>query len=149
MLINCHRQQNISKGNEELASIEARLKEMEERLRGNSKPRPELTQLNLPVRDKQAPEVPAKDDKARSRPGTARAAQPAPSSGNMPPTPGASEGEYYIITHVDLDDTPRWPGLLLNKMVTANNFFFGFKSTLMLNSNHLSLNPGAMIPTTA
>lgn len=107
MLINCHRQQNISKGNEELASIEARLKEMEERLRGNSKPRPELTQLNLPVRDKQAPEVPAKDDKARSRPGTARAAQPAPSSGNMPPTPGASEGEYYIITHVDLDDTPR------------------------------------------
>lgn len=80
---------------------------MEDRLRGNPKSRPELAQLNLPVRDKQAPEVPAKDDKARSRPGTARAAQPAPSSGNMPPTPGASEGEYYIITNVDLDDTPR------------------------------------------
>lgn len=31
--------------------------------------------------------------KARSRPGTARATQQAPGSGNMPPTPGASEGD--------------------------------------------------------
>lgn len=58
---------------------------------------------------------PAKDDeegdadvsKARSRPGTARATQQAPSSGNMPPTPGASEGEYYLVTKADLDDAPR------------------------------------------
>ncbi|KAJ3524741.1 hypothetical protein NM208_g11939 [Fusarium decemcellulare] len=50
----------------------------------------------------------SKDDaKARSRPGTARAAQQAPSSGNMPPTPGASEGEYYVVTHADLRDGPR------------------------------------------
>lgn len=47
------------------------------------------------------------DAKARSRPGTARATQQAPSSGNMPPTPGASEGEYYLVTKDDLDDAPR------------------------------------------
>lgn len=78
---------------------------MEERLRKSSPARPEL---NLPVRDKQsAPAPPPKDDKARSRPGTARAAQRAPSSGNMPPTPGGSEGEYYMISKADLDETAR------------------------------------------
>lgn len=45
--------------------------------------------------------------KARSRPGTAKAAQPAPSSGNMPPTPGASEGEYYLVTEDDLYEDDR------------------------------------------
>lgn len=41
-----------------------------------------------------APAPPAKDDeKARSRPGTAKQSEKAPSAGNMPPTPGASEGE--------------------------------------------------------
>jgi hypothetical protein len=25
----------------------------------------------------------------------------------MPPTPGASEGEYYVVTHADLRDGPR------------------------------------------
>lgn len=41
-----------------------------------------------------APAQPTKDDdKARSRPGTAKQAEKAPSAGNMPPTPGASEGE--------------------------------------------------------
>ena len=49
----------------------------------------------------------SRDDKQRSRPGTARASQQAPSSGMMPPTPGASEGEYYLITQADLDDGPR------------------------------------------
>lgn len=49
----------------------------------------------------------AGDDKARSRPGTARAAQPAPGSGNMPPTPGASEGEYYLVSRADLGDASR------------------------------------------
>lgn len=58
----------------------------------------------------QAPAAAGKDadtSKARSRPGTARAAQQAPSSGNMPPTPGGSEGEYYLVTKEDLDDAPR------------------------------------------
>lgn len=41
------------------------------------------------------------EHKARSRPGTARASQSAPSSGNMPPTPGPSEGEYHIVTRGD------------------------------------------------
>lgn len=59
---------------------------------------------------KQQEEAAANKDeanKARSRPGTARATQQAPSSGNMPPTPGGSEGEYYLVTKADLDDNPR------------------------------------------
>lgn len=55
----------------------------------------------------QAEDASKDDAKARSRPGTARATQQAPSSGNMPPTPGASEGEYYVVTHADLRDGPR------------------------------------------
>lgn len=52
-------------------------------------------------------DAPKDDSKVRSRPGTARASQQAPSSGNMPPTPGASEGEYYVVTRDDLQDGPR------------------------------------------
>ena len=51
----------------------------------------------------------AGDDKAsqKSRPGTAKAAEKAPGSGNMPPTPGGSEGDYYLITKDDLNDETR------------------------------------------
>lgn len=58
-------------------------------------------QQNLEVKQQQ------QDEKIRSRPGTARATQQAPSSGNMPPTPGTSEGEYYFVSHSDLQDGPR------------------------------------------
>lgn len=82
---------------------------MENRLRQNQKERPDLAQfISLPPRPptRDAKSVVGEDDKARSRPGTARAAQPAPSSGNMPPTPGASEGEYHLVTMADLDEAP-------------------------------------------
>lgn len=52
--------------------------------------------------------APTDDSKSRSRPGTARPTQQAPGSGDMPPTPGASEGEYYVVTRADImDDRPR------------------------------------------
>ncbi|UKZ88473.1 uncharacterized protein TrAFT101_004231 [Trichoderma asperellum] len=93
------RSYNIGKNNEELASLEERLREMEKRLNAagitspatddkdeqhspSSTPKPEASSLAAP---------PADDSKSRSRPGTAQPTQQAPSSGDMPPTPGASE----------------------------------------------------------
>lgn len=87
----------------ELASLEARLREMEERLKKSQRGgRPDLNVTTAQqVPSHPPPPPPSKDDKARSRPGTARAAQQAPSAGNMPPTPGGSEGEYHIVTKAD------------------------------------------------
>ncbi|KAH7475808.1 hypothetical protein FOMA001_g10912 [Fusarium oxysporum f. sp. matthiolae] len=111
--------QTVDKNTEELASLEARIREMEDRLRrsvgGSTQQRSPLPQVqtqtaNQSQTQQQQPsslDAPTDDSKARSRPGTARAAQQAPSSGNMPPTPGASEGEYYVVTRDDLQDGPR------------------------------------------
>lgn len=112
----CNSRYNIDKNNEELAALQERLREMEKRLNAagitspatddnaeqhspSSTPKPEASSLSAP---------PADDSKPRSRPGTAQPTQQAPSSGDMPPTPGASEGEYYVVTREDLmDDAPR------------------------------------------
>jgi ATP phosphoribosyltransferase regulatory subunit HisZ len=96
------RRQNVGKTTQELASLEARIREMEERLKGNSgasSGRPAVTQDAFrPVNNASSQSqqdggatADAVADKHSSRPGTARAVQQAPSSGIMPPTPGASE----------------------------------------------------------
>ncbi|KAH7249316.1 hypothetical protein NW759_009775 [Fusarium solani] len=96
------KKQTVDKNTEELASLEARIREMEDRLRRSAPggSRPSLAQVvNKGAADDdqqhnqnlQAEDASKDDAKARSRPGTARATQQAPSSGNMPPTPGASE----------------------------------------------------------
>ncbi|ATY66137.1 hypothetical protein A9K55_002033 [Cordyceps militaris] len=89
------RRAKVNRNTMELASLEARLREMEERLKQNQRMRPDL-EVKTSDMSKQAPThppppPPSKDDKARSRPGSARAPQQAPSAGNMPPTPGGSE----------------------------------------------------------
>ncbi|KAL7798238.1 hypothetical protein V8C37DRAFT_249630 [Trichoderma ceciliae] len=112
------RKHNIGKNTEELATLEARLREMEQRLNAAGLSRPADSSSNpqqqsassTPKQEGSSLSVAASDDnsKSRSRPGTARATQQAPSSGDMPPTPGASEGEYYVVTRADLmDDGPR------------------------------------------
>ncbi|KAL3595161.1 hypothetical protein FPOAC2_09483 [Fusarium poae] len=110
------KKQTVNKETEELAALEARLREMEERLRrstgGAQQPSslPQSQTANQAQSQTQQPsslDAPKDDSKVRSRPGTARASQQAPSSGNMPPTPGASEGEYYVVTRDDLQDGPR------------------------------------------
>ncbi|KAF5718003.1 CENP a CENPA-CAD centromere complex subunit domain-containing protein [Fusarium globosum] len=111
------KKQTVDKNTEELASLEARIREMEDRLRrsvGTTQQRSPLPQVQTQntnqSQTQQQPSslgAPTDDSKARSRPGTARASQQAPSSGNMPPTPGASEGEYYVVTRDDLQDGPR------------------------------------------
>jgi hypothetical protein len=114
----CNRKQIVNKNTEELTSLEARIKEMEERLKARQAggKRPSLNQAQLgdnaaaaapASNEQQQSKDEAAEQKARSRPGTARATQAAPSSGNMPPTPGGSEGEYYLVTKADLDDGPR------------------------------------------
>lgn len=95
------KKQTVDKNTEELASLEARIREMEDRLRrsvGTTQQRSPLPQVQTQntnqSQTQQQPsslDAPTDDSKARSRPGTARASQQAPSSGNMPPTPGASE----------------------------------------------------------
>ncbi|KAF5966093.1 CENP-Q a CENPA-CAD centromere complex subunit domain-containing protein [Fusarium coicis] len=112
------KKQTVDKNTEELASLEARIREMEDRLRRSvgttqRSPLPQVQTQNInqsQTQQQQQPsslDAPTDDSKARSRPGTARASQQAPSSGNMPPTPGASEGEYYVVTRDDLQDGPR------------------------------------------
>ncbi|KAG5753183.1 hypothetical protein H9Q70_004168 [Fusarium xylarioides] len=94
------KKQTVDKNTEELASLEARIREMEDRLRRSvgttqRSPLPQVqTQNNNQSQTQQQSsslDAPTDSSKARSRPGTARASQQAPSSGNMPPTPGASE----------------------------------------------------------
>ncbi|KAH6606753.1 hypothetical protein Trco_005906 [Trichoderma cornu-damae] len=115
------RKHNIGKNNEELASLEARLREMEQRLNAAGFSHPADSSSNngdaqqpsagsTPKQEGSSLSAAASNDnsKSRSRPGTARATQQAPSSGDMPPTPGASEGEYYVVTRADvMDDAPR------------------------------------------
>ncbi|KAF5553038.1 CENP-Q a CENPA-CAD centromere complex subunit domain-containing protein [Fusarium mexicanum] len=116
------KKQTVDKNTEELASLEARIREMEDRLRRSvggthqRSPLPQVQTRNTNQSQSQTQtqqqqssslDAPSDDSKARSRPGTARASQQAPSSGNMPPTPGASEGEYYVVTRDDLQDGPR------------------------------------------
>ncbi|EQL03924.1 hypothetical protein OCS_00367 [Ophiocordyceps sinensis CO18] len=100
------RRQNVGKNNQELADIEARIREMEDRLRRSQQSRPALpTGASTFSSQKRADatQSPKDNTKPWSRPGTARPSQPAPSSGRMPPTPGASEGEYHVVTQADLD----------------------------------------------
>jgi hypothetical protein len=88
------RKQKVNRETQELASLEARLREMEERLRRSGPSRPAIqTNIPGPTKDETTDAPPAVPSKDRSRPGTARQAQHAPSSGNMPPTPGGSEAE--------------------------------------------------------
>ncbi|KAG8350562.1 hypothetical protein FVEN_g11327 [Fusarium venenatum] len=90
------KKQTVDKETEELAALEARIREMEERLRrstgGAQQPSPQTAnQAQSQTQQPSSLDAPKDDSKVRSRPGTARASQQAPSSGNMPPTPGASE----------------------------------------------------------
>ncbi|KAG5976213.1 hypothetical protein E4U55_007433 [Claviceps digitariae] len=94
------RRENVGKTTQELADLEARLREMEQRLNRNMG-------IVQPAARHQAPNgppppPPTKDESNKSRPGTARASQQAPGSGNMPPTPGPSEGDY-LVSQADLD----------------------------------------------
>ncbi|KKP01570.1 hypothetical protein THAR02_06318 [Trichoderma harzianum] len=105
------RKYNINKNTEELSTLEARLREMEQRLNA-AIPADQQKESEAETPKQEASSslsaAPTDDSKSRSRPGTARPVQQAPSSGDMPPTPGASEGEYYVVTRADLmDDGPR------------------------------------------
>ncbi|KAH8175407.1 hypothetical protein LIA77_03825 [Sarocladium implicatum] len=81
------RKQKVTREAEELASLEARLKEMEERLRRSNPSRPAIATDTQTATAKDGADAASKD---RSR---GQQAQHAPGSGKMPPTPGGSEGK--------------------------------------------------------
>ncbi|KAI1800926.1 hypothetical protein F4811DRAFT_556339 [Daldinia bambusicola] len=102
------RKQQVTSGQTELEALEARIKEMEERLK----------QQNPAAVSSMAPRQTAGDafgktastekelaQQQRSRPGTAKQVQQAPAHGGaMPPTPTASEGEYVLVKHSSSGD---------------------------------------------
>ncbi|SPO03512.1 uncharacterized protein DNG_06195 [Cephalotrichum gorgonifer] len=105
-----HRKQTVSLQSNELHLLEAQIREMEERLKrsqnrgsiptydgGDSARATENKTQTSRQKDESA-------DKAKSRPGSSMTARPAPSSGDMPPTPVASEGEYEVVNRADLED---------------------------------------------
>lgn len=101
------RKQQVTSGQTELQALEARLKEMEERLQTSKSgapsgsPHAQRRALANPFgstaqsTEKALPQRPLQ---ASSRPGTAKQAQHAPMHGGaMPPTPTASEGESDLV----------------------------------------------------
>ncbi|KAI5862407.1 hypothetical protein GGS23DRAFT_99125 [Durotheca rogersii] len=103
------RKQQVTTGQSELEALEARIKEMEDRLKsrlpgasGGASPRAQRQPAAAGVFG-QPPLAPAEKDASqqpRSRPGTAKPAHQAPGHGGaMPPTPTASEGEYVLVNH--------------------------------------------------
>ncbi|OTB04194.1 hypothetical protein M426DRAFT_164804 [Hypoxylon sp. CI-4A] len=98
------RKQQVTNGQSELEALEARIKEMEERLKkqnppgtaGGLSPRAQ----RQAVSDAFGKEKEHLVQQQRSRPGTAKQVQQAPAHGGaMPPTPTASEGEYVLVNH--------------------------------------------------
>ncbi|TEA21047.1 hypothetical protein C8034_v007513 [Colletotrichum sidae] len=99
--------QNVQSQTDELEALERRLREMEERLKRNGTGTSVEKQADRQGVADASAALKEAQEKARSRPGTARQNQPhAPSSANMPPTPTASEGEYELVGKDELDDSP-------------------------------------------
>ncbi|KAF7541318.1 hypothetical protein G7054_g763 [Neopestalotiopsis clavispora] len=117
------KKQEVNSQTSELEALERRIREMEERLNRNKAPATTGasagTQQHLPVRQQGAP-APAQ---RTSRPGTAKAQQPAPLHGGaMPPTPTASEGEYELVPE------PRHPNNLSSSTHTYNDSESGLET---------------------
>ncbi|KAI0378348.1 hypothetical protein F5Y04DRAFT_284104 [Hypomontagnella monticulosa] len=99
------RKQQVTSGQSELEALEARIKEMEERLKkqqpaGGLSPRAQRQAISDAFGKKAALEKDIAEQQQRSRPGTAKQVQQAPAHGGaMPPTPTASEGEYVLVNH--------------------------------------------------
>jgi hypothetical protein len=97
------RKQQVTTGQTELQALEARLREMEERLQSSKTDRPggvsqSPWQGHTSALGSTAQPNETQNTQATSRPGTAKQAQHAPLHGGaMPPTPTASEGESDLV----------------------------------------------------
>ncbi|KAI1330575.1 hypothetical protein F5Y16DRAFT_396071 [Xylariaceae sp. FL0255] len=122
------RKQQVTTGQTELQALEARLKEMEQRLqlsktRGPSgSPRAQRQALGNNTFDQPSPAQQPTAEKelhqrplqtsSTSRPGTAKQSQQAPLHGGaMPPTPTASEGESDLVINASSSTTCDDPDL--------------------------------------
>ncbi|KAI0484247.1 hypothetical protein GGR56DRAFT_668833 [Xylariaceae sp. FL0804] len=101
------RKQNVTNGQTELEALEARIKEMEARLKtqpggsgpsSGGSPRAQRSALGNDTFGGQPAQQQQQRPLQASRPGTAKQAQHAPLHGGaMPPTPTASEGESDLV----------------------------------------------------
>ncbi|KAI1471197.1 uncharacterized protein F4812DRAFT_455308 [Daldinia caldariorum] len=103
------RKQQVTSGQTELEALEARIKEMEERLKQQNPTAVSSTSPRQAVGDAfgktASTEKELAQQQQRSRPGTAKQVQQAPAHGGaMPPTPTASEGEYVLVKHSSSGD---------------------------------------------
>ncbi|KAF3071029.1 hypothetical protein GL218_00383 [Daldinia childiae] len=107
------RKQQVNSGQTELEALEARIKEMEERLKkqnppgvpGSVSPRSQRQAISDAFGKAASTEKDLAQQQQRSRPGTAKQVQQAPAHGGaMPPTPTASEGEYVLVKHSSSGD---------------------------------------------
>ncbi|KAI1659253.1 hypothetical protein F4813DRAFT_387961 [Daldinia decipiens] len=109
------RKQQVNSGQTELEALEARIKEMEERLKrqnppgvaGSMSPRSQRQAIGDAFGKAASTEkdLAQQQQQQRSRPGTAKQVQQAPAHGGaMPPTPTASEGEYVLVKHSSSGD---------------------------------------------
>ncbi|KAK4038159.1 hypothetical protein C8A01DRAFT_48216 [Parachaetomium inaequale] len=120
------RKQQITSQTTELEALEARIREMEMRLKGQAPNSGPSTSASTKANDPNAPppppakDHPADQNRAReqqqqkyagSRPGTARQGQPAV-PGALPPTPAGSEGEFEpsVVCPSRVAVAPRPPG---------------------------------------
>ncbi|KAJ4415033.1 hypothetical protein N0V85_002893 [Neurospora sp. IMI 360204] len=95
------RKQEVDKKTSELEALEARLREMEEKLK---------SQYPAAVGNQAQPsQIQTQNQQNKSRPGTTRQSQRAPVSGAMPPTPIGSEGELESPIEPASPRTPRVP----------------------------------------
>ncbi|KYK55339.1 hypothetical protein DCS_07302 [Drechmeria coniospora] len=94
------RRQNVGKTNQELAALDAQLREMEDRLRRSQQASAGIRLDSSTARPSHKLDASLGHEPSNlgadstSHPGTARIAQQASSSGNMPPNPGAGEGRF-------------------------------------------------------
>ncbi|KAI2631740.1 hypothetical protein GGS21DRAFT_491644 [Xylaria nigripes] len=108
------RKRQVTVGQSELESLEARLRAMEEKLQtsrmGSSggspraQRRPDLANTILSSNQSTQKELPQRPLQTSSRPGTAKQTQHVPIHGGaMPPTPTASEGESDLVKNSSHD----------------------------------------------
>ncbi|ESA43739.1 hypothetical protein GE21DRAFT_3756 [Neurospora crassa] len=96
------RKQEVDKKTSELEALEARIREMEEKLKSQY-PAAAVGSSAQPS------QIHTQTQHVKSRPGTMRQSQQAPGSGAMPPTPIGSEGELDSPIEPASPRTPRAP----------------------------------------
>ncbi|KAK3293616.1 uncharacterized protein B0H64DRAFT_327501 [Chaetomium fimeti] len=126
------RSQQINTQASELEALEARIREMEMRLKGQASP----NAAGSSAKTSSAPPAPQQQKHAGSRPGTARQGQPAV-PGALPPTPAGSEGEFAPSVPPPSRTAPQPPGTQAKTHLGASSTSPGARLTSASRANEL------------